>query len=138
MPEREPSLLAELKQESRLLAGELRESLSLRWQLATLELRAAARQGVRSAAVLTIAILMMLTALPILAVLAADLLDGCLRLSRTGWLLVFGLGLLSGSGVVGWLTWRHFRRHFVGLEQSLEELREDLVWLREWTGQSTE
>jgi hypothetical protein len=43
------------------------------------------------------------------------------------------LGLLTAAALVGWLAWRRFRRQFTGLEETLEELREDLVWLQEWS-----
>ena len=31
----------------------------------------------------------------------------------------------------GYCAWRRFRRRFIGLRETLEELREDLVWLQE-------
>ena len=46
------------------------------------------------------------------------------------------MGLLVAAALVAWLAWRRFRRRFVGLEETLEELREDLVWLQEWGGQN--
>ncbi|MGA2033909.1 MAG: hypothetical protein ABSG68_16805 [Thermoguttaceae bacterium] len=56
------------------------------------------------------------------------------------WLLILGLLLLLGAGSLAGLAWLSFRRKFVGLRQSLEELREDAVWLHEWIGgeESTE
>ena len=36
--------------------------------------------------------------------------------------------VVAAAGV-GWLAWRRFRRHFVGLEESLEVLREDRAWI---------
>ena len=47
-------------------------------------------------------------------------------------LLVAGAMLLLLAPLVGWLAWRRFRRRFLGLEQTIEELREDAAWLREW------
>jgi hypothetical protein len=61
-------------------------------------------------------------------------------LSFVQWLLIFGLGLLLGGAAGGYLAWRGFRRRFVGIERTPEELREDGVWLHQWlpSGQDTE
>ena len=111
----------------------------LRWELARLEVRAAAGPVKWLLITLPVVAVMALSAVPILAVGVADLLGGIgdagwLGLSRTRWLLIFGCGLLIGGTVGGYLAWRRFRRRFVGLEQTLEELREDAVWLRAWAG----
>ncbi|MEE8452880.1 MAG: phage holin family protein [Thermoguttaceae bacterium] len=113
------------------LAGDMREMASLRWELARLELDAAVA-SIKRLAIAAIAVgLMVLCALPILAVGLAEGLDGRLGVSRLGWLLIFGFTLLSCGIAGGTLAWRYFRRRFTGFEQSLEELREDLVWLEE-------
>ena len=125
----------EVKDELGSLTAEAREMLGLRWKLAESELRSDARLIGRSAVVLAIAALMALTALPVLAVFAAEMLDGLLGLSRTGWLLMTGLGLLVGGSAATCLVWLHFRRRFIGLEQTLEELREDAVWVRGESGE---
>ena len=120
----------EVKDELGSLGAEAREMLRLRWDLAELELRSDARLIGRSAVVLAIAALMALTALPVLAVSVAEMLDGLLGVSRTGWLLMTGLGLLAGGSAAACLVWLHFRRRFIGLEQTLEELREDALWVK--------
>ena len=51
--------------------------------------------------------------------------------TRGGWLLIFAGGLLIFAVAGGYLAWRHFCRRFVGLQETLEELHEDLVWLGE-------
>ncbi|HLA85682.1 MAG TPA: phage holin family protein [Thermoguttaceae bacterium] len=127
-------LLERLGKELNALGGDLRESAALRWQLAVLEIRADLRSGRRLAISLTVAAVMGLTALPLLLVAAAHLLDGYYGLSSTGWLVVGGLVLLCTAPVVALLAWRRFRRRFLGLEQTLEELHEDAAWLREWLG----
>ena len=134
MPEPDRPLLAELRDEIASLVAELREMLALRWQLAWLELRTDLGSILRLAAVLALVLLMGLTALPLLAASLAALLDGCLGLSAAGWLAAFGFGLLAVGGLGGYAAWRRFRSRFIGLEQTLEELREDAVWLREWQG----
>ena len=126
-------LFDDAKQQLARLAASLEQMVALRWQLARLELDAALGSVKRLGVVLAIAAVMALTGLPVLVVWAAVLLPETMR---AGCLLLVGLVLLVGGILVGWRAWRRFRREFVGLEETLEELREDLVWLREWTGQS--
>jgi LPXTG-motif cell wall-anchored protein len=128
-------LLADLRDELRALGGDLRESLVLRWQLALLELRADLRSGVRLGISLAVATTMVLSALPLLLVWLTAQLDGYLGLAQNTWLLIFGLALLTLGLSAGYLAWRRFRRRFLGLEQTLEELREDALWLREWNNE---
>jgi hypothetical protein len=118
------------------LGVDLRQMLTLRWQLAWLEVRADLASTRRLAIVLAAVAVMALTALPVLTVCAADVLDQRLGIPRIGWLLTFGLVLLGSAPLIGWLAWSRFRRRLVALEETLEELREDLVWLREWTGRT--
>ncbi len=136
MNEPERPLLAKVKEEIGSLGADLRQMAELRWQLARLELRAAAGPIKSLAIKLLIAAVTVLTGLPLLAVGMAWSLDGRLRISFTGWLLIFGLGLLMGGAAGGYLAWRRFRRRFTGLEQTLEELHEDLVWLKDWAGRN--
>jgi len=130
-PERTP--LSEIKQTITSLAADLREMVGLRWDLARLELKAAGKVAVWLGISLAIAAVLALSVLPVLVVAAAEWLDGCWRLSRGGWLLVLGLSLLALAVLEAYLAWRRFRREFVGLQQTLEELHEDLVWLKDWT-----
>jgi len=118
------------------LAADMREMASLRWELARLELESAIGSIKRLAIAAVMAGLMVLCALPILVVGLAEGLDGWLGVSRLGWLLIFGLTLLTGGLAGGTLAWRYFRRRFTGFEQSLEELREDLVWFEEQAKES--
>ena len=127
-------LLADLKEEVSHIGADLSRMLQLRWQLAHLEFRRAARSVGRLAVVLAAATIMALVALPVLIVWGAGFLDEHFEMARVSWLAVIGLGLLAGAVLSGWVAWRRFRRRFVGLEESVEELREDLVWLREWLG----
>ena len=138
MADRDRPLLADAKEEIARLGADLQEMARLRWQLVRLEWQAGIGSVKRLAIALAVAVTMASTALPILAVWAAELLGQRTGLTRSGWLLIFGLGLLSGAALTGWLAWRGFRRRFVGLEETLEELREDAVWFREWAGRGEE
>lgn len=132
------AMLAELRAELRRLGGDVQTMIELRLQLASLELHVAIGQIKRLTTALAIAAAMGLTALPLVAVYMAEALDGRLGIARSTWLLLFAAGLLLLAGLVGWLAWRTFRRRFVGLEETLEELREDLLWFREWTSPAAE
>ena len=133
-PDVEP-LLAGLNARLRELAGELRALVSARWQLARLEAAEAWKQFRRLAIALAASFCVVLIALGVLLVAAGDALGGTWGWPRWAWLLGGGvLLLLLAAGAAG-LAWQRFRRGFVGLTESLEEVHEDLVWLREhWPG----
>ncbi len=124
-------LLADLKAELRALTADASEMLRLRWELARLEIQADLSHLKRLAVIWTAAAIMALTSLPLLAVFAAESLDGRLGIARRGWLLIFALTLLFTACVCFYLGRAWFRRRFVGLKQTLEELREDVEWIRE-------
>jgi len=133
MPDDPPRpLLERLGKELSELGGEIGESLALRWQLALLEIKADLRSARRLAIGLGLSAVMILTALPLLLVALAEAIDGHRGLSTTQWTLLFGMILLLVAPAVAFLAWRRFRRRVVALEQTLEELHEDAVWLREW------
>lgn len=137
MGDPEQPLLADLKEEVTRAGAELGEMARLRWQLAKLELNESVGQVKRLAIVLGIAAVMALTALPVLVVWGAETLAiHAGYFPAHGWMLVLALALLLLAGLGGFLAWRRFRRQFTGLEQTLEELREDLVWLRQWSGRA--
>jgi uncharacterized membrane protein YqjE len=132
MAEAERPLLDQLREEVSRLGGELRQMAALRWQLARLEVEADLRQVRRLALSLTVAAVMGVVALALLCVALAELMERWLGGSRVGWLALLAAVLLAGAALMGWLAWRAFRRRFTGLQETLEELREDAVWIGEW------
>jgi hypothetical protein len=124
-------LLANVRAELNALRDDLQELVLARWELAQLEIESDLRAAKRLAIVWVAAVLMVLTSLPLVFVLLADVLAGCCDIPRFGWLLIFVAGLLTAAGAGSLLAWRRFRRSFVGLAETLEECREDLLWLRE-------
>ena len=129
----ERPLLDDVRAELGALGGELREMAAARWELARLELQADLRATKQLAIAWLAAAVMALTALPLAAVWLAEALDGCGHIARREWLLIFAGGLLVLALTGGQLAWRRFRRRFLGLQETLEELHEDLVWLGEKT-----
>ncbi|HBO42614.1 MAG TPA: hypothetical protein DD670_01495, partial [Planctomycetaceae bacterium] len=115
-------LFERLGEELRALRGELAESVALRWQLAVLEIKNDLRLGRQFAIAAAVAVVMGLTALPLLLAALAHALDGRLGLSAGGWLLLFGAVLAVAAPTVVWLAWRRFGRRLVGLRQTLDEL----------------
>ena len=116
------------------LATDVKEMFSLRWQLARLELSETVGSLRRLGVALAVAAAATTIGLSVLVVAGAQSLDHRLGLSREAWLTLFGLALLVlGLGLAGWAWWT-FRRRFTALEETCEEIREDLIWLSEWTG----
>lgn len=132
MDEPERPSVDQLKEGIAQLGADLRTMARLRWQLARLEWDAAVGQLRRLAVVLVLAGVAVLASLSVFAVAAVELLEGWLGVSRAGWLGVCGAALLVAGIVMAWLARRQFRRHFTGMQQTLEELREDALWIEEW------
>lgn len=133
MSEPQSSMPAKLRDEIASLGVDLKESVSLRWELTQLELRTAAGQIKRLAIGLAAAGVMLLCCVPILTVALAAWLEDPEGISFAGWSAMLGLVFLIAGAAGGYATWRRFRQRFVGMEETLEELREDLLWFREWT-----
>ena len=123
---------SELREEIARLAADVRRMAALRWELARRETAADLRAARRLGLAAVVAAVMALAVLPLLAVALACWLDGWLGVPMVAWLLVWAAALLAAATAVGLLAWRRFRREFSGLSGTLEELREDLVWLQDW------
>jgi protein-S-isoprenylcysteine O-methyltransferase Ste14 len=132
MPQPEQPLFRHLRDELASLAGEGREMLGLRWELARLEMREDAQAASRLARIALIAAIMALTALPLLTTAAAFGLGHWTRLSVAAWLVILGVLLLAIAAASAYAAWCRFRREFTGMAETLEELREDLLWIKEW------
>jgi hypothetical protein len=124
-------LFADLRDEIGALGAELREMAQARWELARLELLADFRSARRLAIAWLLSAVLALTALPLLAAALAEALEGRAGIHRGDWLLIFAGGLLILALSGGYLAWRRFWRKCTGLRETMEELREDLVWLQE-------
>jgi hypothetical protein len=128
------TLLGPLLAELTGLRAEVRGAAAARWRMARLELGVALTDIRRLAVAFAVAALLALVSLPVLVVAVADLLAGCWGIDRTGWLLIEFGGLVVTAAAIGWLGWRRFQSRFVGLEETLEVLREDLAWAEQMTG----
>jgi hypothetical protein len=127
----ERPLLADVRAELGALAAELRETASARWELARLEVASDLLSAKRLAVAWLVATVMALTSLPLVAVWMAEVLAELTGIPRGGWLLGFAAALLLLSGLGGYFAWRRFRRSFLGLRETLEEMREDVLWMKE-------
>ncbi|MCE5268645.1 MAG: phage holin family protein [Planctomycetaceae bacterium] len=127
----EKPLLEDLRAEMAALAGEFGEMASARWELARLEIAADLRSVRRLAIRWLVAAAAAVAVLPLLAVALAGALAGCGGIGMAGWLLLVAAGMSLLAIVIAWFAWRRFRRNFVGLRETFEELGEDLVWLNE-------
>ena len=133
MADRDRPLLGDMSRDIAQLRAELGEMLGLRWQLARLEFDAALGAVKRLAVPAAVAAVMLMTALPLVAVVAAELLNDVWGIPMAGWLTGFCLLLAVSAGLIGWTAWRRFRGGYAGFEETLEELHEDVVWIRELT-----
>jgi len=141
MVERTTSPFFALGVDARRLTSDVVGMLQARRQLAELEVRADIASSKRLGITGGIGLVLTLTSLPVLVVALARALHCCLPIGGeafSGWLLICGGALLLAGGGTLWYAWRRFRREFVGLRESIAELREDVVWLREWTERTGE
>jgi hypothetical protein len=136
--EPERPLLADVRREIGGLIAEVRAMVALRGQLAGVELRGTIGAIRQLLIRLVVVAAVTVVAVSVLAVAAAEGLAWWLDLDRLACLAVCGGVLLVIAAGGGYLAWRGFRSRFCGMEQSLEELREDLLWLKQWAGQIDE
>lgn len=138
MPASHDNLFAGLSAESARLAERVRRMAAARWQLAALETREAVRLVRQTSIYLAIAGWMLLSSLPLLVVALAAWCAAWWGISQALAQTIGFLSLVVAGLLLATFGWRRFRRQFVGWEESLAELREDLQWLREWQGQPSE
>jgi uncharacterized membrane protein YqjE len=123
---------------ARRTAGELARMIQLRRDLADLEIRHDRALVKRFLLVGGTAALLVLCGLPLLLTAAALGLAQVTDLGAVGWLSFFGAVLVLPGAVALVLSVRGLRSEFCGLSNTLAELREDLVWIREWASQETD
>ena len=114
--------------------AELSKMLELRRQLAEAEIESDKETAKRLAIVGGAGLIAVLTGLPLLTSVLTARVDEALKLSFPWVSLTVALVVLVGGLLLAWSAWRRFHREFLGLRESLQELREDLIWLRERFG----
>ncbi|MCA9248641.1 MAG: phage holin family protein [Planctomycetales bacterium] len=132
-PEPAPSWRKELD----ALRADAAELAAARVELARLELNAAAQLGKRLGTMAACSGLLLTSGLTLLMTQLARFMARQFGGSPAAWTAAFAfLAILVGLLGFGWIS-RRLHRDFRPLSQTLEELREDARWLREWLG-STE
>jgi len=125
-------------EEWRRLFSDFVDLLVLRRQLAELEVCNDLRQIKRLGIFGGLGLTQCLVGMAVLAVLAGSLIDQWIATTTIPGPRPWGsLGLgvvliLSGLETLR-RSWNRFQREFSGLKESIAELREDAVWLREWS-----
>ena len=112
--------------------------LVLRRQLAELEVRNDLRQIKRLGIFGGLGLTQCLVGMAVLAVLAGSLIDQWIATTtipgpRPWGSLGLGVDLILSGLETLRRSWNRFQREFSGLKESIAELREDAVWLREWS-----
>jgi uncharacterized membrane protein YqjE len=115
----------------RQMAREATQSLNLRRELAELELSHDRVLIQRFAGIGGVAVALIVIGISLLLVTAAWELSAVTNLSFTAWLALFGAACLVPGSWVLWRSIRTLRREFCGLRGTLNELREDVAWLRD-------
>ncbi len=132
MPETATSGFSVLGDDARHALSDLSEMLTLRRQLAEAEIRHDLAVTKRLAIVGGMGAMTAIIGLPILLVALSLQLEAHFQLEHHWWTVGLGALLLIAGLLTLLAAYRRFRRDFVGLEESITELKEDLVWLREW------
>ena len=123
---------------TRHTAGELARMIQLRRDLAELEVRHDRALVKRFLIVGGTAAVLVVCGLPLFLTAAALGLAQSTDIGTAVWLSFFGAVLVLPGTVAIVLSVRRLRAEFCGLRNTLAELREDLVWLREWANQETD
>jgi uncharacterized membrane protein YqjE len=116
------------------LAAELGRNFQLRRELATLEVAHDRQLLLRGAIMGGLGVLFAIVGLTQLVQSLAGYLAGVTTMGVIAWSLIIGITLLVPGLLVVAFVYRNLRTHFCGLQGTLAELQEDLVWLREWAG----
>jgi hypothetical protein len=115
------------------LRGDLLEMLALRTDLARLEMAQASRKGRTLAIALALGGVLLLLGLGPWIIVVGELLAQWLDVRRKAMLLIVGGVLLLAAMLLLGVAYAAWRR-FSFFEDSLAELREDMLWLQEWRG----
>lgn len=123
------------RERARHLTREAMQMVELRRQLAELEVRHGIQCLRRVSILVGVGAVLALVGLPVFVICLAYGLEQWTRLTFIPAALLLGsLLVIPGVLLIGFAL-RGFRRGFHGLQHSLAELREDLIWLKEWAGQ---
>lgn len=133
----EDSLFSPLVRQVEGFSNEVQAMFRARAELLGLELQAARSTATRVIVSVLLGLFGLVVTIPIVVVALAWQIARWFDLDllvvlwvATGMLLVVSVGLIL-------LAWRRYRRDFHGLEDSIAELREDMLWMQEWVGKKS-
>lgn len=115
------------------LRGDILHMIALRSELAQLDLAVAKRRSVALGVALGVGIVLLLVGLSPCVIVTGELISQWLQVSRKWTLLTLGAGLILLGLIALYAAYTGIRRLQL-FQASLDELREDLAWLREWRG----
>ena len=123
--------------DDRHLWAQLREWYGARIAMAQLEVRHDIASTRRLGLMAGIGAVLILTGLPVLVVVLSQALAAATQIDAVWWQLVFGAGFALLGAALIFAGWRNFRREFSGFKETLDELREDQLWLGEIAAEIT-
>ena len=111
--------------------------LRVRRELAQVEVQSDIATTKRLLVIGGVGLACLFVSLPLFAFVFAVWVEQQFDIQRQHVMLDLAAILLAAGSITMWSAWRGFRRDFVGLRDSLAEIQEDVVWLRERIGSST-
>jgi hypothetical protein len=128
----EHSILGQLRQGCGELQADASEMLAARVELAQLEMRLASARFTRLAIVVGGCGLAALAGYVVLVQLAAEMVPAWGTLSYKETLAILGSGLIATGGLIAWFAVRRFRKKHRHFEQSIAEIKADLLAVQCW------
>jgi uncharacterized membrane protein YqjE len=112
--------------------SDVSEMIELRRKLAEAEIKSDLAASKRLGIAGSLGIVFALVAAPLLLTALAFQLAAVTNVGFAAWLAILGGPLLAVGTATVYFAWQRFRREFLALATTRQELREDLLWLREW------
>ncbi len=131
------SLFSPLVRQLEGFSNEAQAMLRARAELLGLELQAARSTATWVIVAVLVGLLGLVVSIPVLVVVLSQQIARWFEFDALVVLwIATGIMLLASVGLI-LLAWRRYRRDFHGLDDSIAELREDMLWMQEWVGKKS-